>query len=62
MGARLKKAFDLAKEAGGLKATMRLAMKSGLSSEKAAAAPDNPENIQKVEKALKEITGKDVKL
>jgi hypothetical protein len=62
MGNRLVKAFDIAKEAGGMKATMRLAMKGGMSSDKAAAAPDSPENIQKFEAALKEITGKAVKL
>ncbi len=62
MGNRLVKAFGIAKEAGGMKATMRLAMKGGMSSDKAAAAPDSPENIQKFESALKEITGKAVKL
>ena len=62
MGAKLKKAFDIAKEAGGLQAQMRLAMKSGMSSDKAGAAEDSPANIQKIEAALKEVTGKDVKL
>lgn len=62
MGAKLAKAFGIAKEAGGMQATMRLAMKSGMSSDKAAAAPDSPENIQKMEAALKEVTGKAVKL
>ena len=62
MGTRLVKAFSIAKEAGGMKATMRLAMKGGMSSDKAAAAPDSAENIQKMEAALKEITGKAVKL
>jgi hypothetical protein len=54
--------LHIAKEAGGMKATMRLAMKGGMSSDKAAAAPDSPENIQKMEAALKEVTGKAVKL
>jgi hypothetical protein len=62
MGNRLVKAFDIAKDAGGMKATMRLAMKGGMSSDKAAAAPDSPENIAKMEAALKEVTGKAVKL
>ncbi|HKI50286.1 MAG TPA: hypothetical protein VKA69_13235 [Desulfobacteria bacterium] len=62
MGTRLVKAFGIAKEAGGMKATMRLAMKGGMSSDKAASAPDSPENIQKFEAALKDITGKAVKL
>jgi hypothetical protein len=62
MGAKLKKAFDLAKEAGGMKFTMRLAMQSGMSEDKAAAEPDSPANITKMEAAFKDITGKDVKL
>lgn len=62
MGARLKKAFDIAKEAGGLQFQMRLAMKSGMSAEKATAAEDSPANIQKMEAALKDVTGKAVKL
>jgi hypothetical protein len=41
---------------------MRLAMKSGMSKQKASGAPDSPENIQKMEAALKEVTGKAVKL
>lgn len=62
MGARLIKAFEAAKQAGGLQMQMRLAMKSGMSSDKAASTPDSPENIQKVEAAFKEVTGKDIKL
>ncbi|MBU0990960.1 MAG: hypothetical protein KJ737_00585 [Proteobacteria bacterium] len=62
MGAKLQKAFELVKEAGGLKAQMRLAMKSGISSEKADSEPDSPEKISKMEVALKELTGNDVKL
>jgi hypothetical protein len=62
MGAKLEKAFQIAKEADGLQAQMRLAMKSGLSAQKAAGEPDSPGNIQKMEAALKEVIGKDVKL
>lgn len=62
MGAKLEKAFQIAKEADGLQAQMRLAMKSGLSAQKAASEPDSPENLKKMEAALKEVTGKDVKL
>ena len=62
MGAKLQKAFDLAKQAAGLQAQMRLAMKAGMSEDKAAGAPDSPESIKKMEAALKEVTGKDVKL
>ena len=62
MGAKLLKAFDSAKQEGGLQAQMRLAMKSGMSSQKAAEEPDSPENLQKMEAALKEVLGKDIKL
>ncbi len=62
MGTRLQKAFVAAKDAGGVKAQMRLAMKAGMSSDKAAAAPDSPENIQKVQAAFKAVTGKDIQL
>jgi hypothetical protein len=62
MGAKLAKALEMAKAAGGLQAQMRLAMKSGMSSDKAAALPDSPENIQKMEAAYKEVVGKDIKL
>ena len=62
MGAKLAKAFDIAKEAGGTQVQMRLAMKSGMSQQKAESESDSPENISKMEAALKEVTGKDVKL
>lgn len=62
MGARLKKAFDAAKAAGGTQFQMRLAMKAGMSSEKASVAPDSPESINKVQAAFKAVTGKDIKL
>ena len=39
MGNRLVKAFGIAKEAGGMKATMRLAMKGGMSSDKGGCGP-----------------------
>ncbi len=62
MGAKLLKAFDIAKDEGGVQVQMRLAMKSGMSSTKAGGEPDSPENIQKMEAALKEVTGKTVTL
>lgn len=62
MGAKLAKAFEIAKQAGGVQAQMRLAMKSGMSADKAAAEQDSPQNIQKMEAALKEVTGQAVKL
>jgi hypothetical protein len=33
-----------------------------MSEDKASSEPDSPENIQKVEAAFKEVTGKDIKL
>lgn len=62
MGAKLAKGFDLAKQEGGIKAQMRLAMKLGFSSDKAPGEQDSPDKIQKMENALKEIIGKAVKL
>lgn len=62
MGAKLVKAFDIAKQAGGAQFQMRLAMKSGMSSVKAASEPDSPENVTKMEAALKDVTGQAVKL
>ncbi len=62
MGARLLKAFEAAKKEGGSQLEMRLAMKSAMSSKKAAAEPDSPENISKMETAFKEVAGKDIKL
>jgi hypothetical protein len=62
MGAKLIKAFESAKQEGGMQAQMRLAMKSGMSSIKASDAPDSPENIQKMEAAYEEVIGKKIKL
>lgn len=62
MGEKLTKGFDAVKKEGGLKLAMRLAMKSGMSEQKAASEPDSPENVAKMEAALKEVIGKDVKL
>lgn len=62
MGARLQKAFQIAKDEAGIQGQMRLAMKAGMSADKAGAAPDSPENMQKMEAALKDVTGKSVKL
>jgi hypothetical protein len=62
MGVKLKKGFEIVMKEGGLQAQMRLAMKSGMSSEKAGTLPDSPDNISKMEAALKTVLGKDVKL
>ena len=52
---QLAQYYEEAKKIGGLKAQMRLAMISGLSSEKAKNADDSPDNISKVQGALKEV-------
>lgn len=62
MGAKMVNGFDMAQKEGGIKAAMRLAMKVGFSNDKASSVQDSPENIQKMETALKEILGKAVKL
>ncbi len=54
MAARLVKAYEIA-GAGGLQMKMRLAMKSGISSDKATSEPDSPENVEKMKKALAEL-------
>jgi hypothetical protein len=62
MGQKLAKAYQLAKENGGLAAQMRLAMKGGMAEDKAVTAPDSPELVKKFEAALSEILGKPVSL
>jgi hypothetical protein len=62
MGAKMVSGFDMAQKEGGIKAAMRLAMKVGFSNDKASGVQDSPENVQKMEAALKEILGKAVKL
>ncbi len=60
MGKQMEKAYDIAEKAGGLQYQMRLALKVGMTRKKAADQPDDPALLQKLEKALKEITGKDI--
>ena len=55
MGARLLKEYEKAKELGGLKAQMRLAMLTRMAGPKAGREPDSPENIAKFETAMKEL-------
>ncbi len=59
MGAKLKQLYDFAQQAGGIEAKMRLAVMTGISSMKADSEADSPDNIAKLKKAIKEITGKD---
>lgn len=55
MGAKLSAFYDKAKAMGGLKAQMRMAILTRISSTKAKEADDSPENIKKFEEALKEL-------
>jgi len=59
MGVALQKLYDFVGREGGTVLRMRLAMKTGLSSEKAAAAADTPELLEKFRQAVREITGKE---
>ncbi|MCX7880461.1 MAG: hypothetical protein N2517_07345 [Ignavibacteria bacterium] len=55
MGEKLLKFYEQAYKLGGIKAQMRLAILTLLPSTKAKDEPDSQENIQKFEKAMKEI-------
>lgn len=59
MGVALQKVYDFVTREGGTVFRMRLAMKTGISSEKAAGVPDTPEAIEKFRQAAREITGKE---
>ncbi len=59
MGVALQKLYEFVGREGGTVLRMRLAMKTGLSSEKAASTPDTPELIEKCRQAVREITGKE---
>ena len=58
MAQQLIKLYEFARAAGPT-ASMRLAMKTMISAEKAATLPDTPESVAKVRAAIREITGKD---
>lgn len=55
MADKLTQYYEKAQAIGGLKAKMRLAVLTKISSPKAAIEPDSPENIRKFEKAMQEI-------
>ena len=55
MAGKLSKFYDEASKVGGLKARMRLAIITRISSPKAKKEPDTAENIAIFEKALEEI-------
>jgi hypothetical protein len=60
MAAKLMQYYALAEQHGGLPVKMRLAMKTGVPSDKANTAPDSPENLAKFYAAAKELIGPDV--
>ena len=55
MAAKLNQFYDEAAKMGGLKAKMRLALLTLISSAKAGGEPDSPENIKKFEQAMLEL-------
>lgn len=55
MGAKLTEFYEQAKSIGGMKAQMRLAMLTTVSSAKAGVLPDTPDVISRFENALKQI-------
>jgi hypothetical protein len=57
MGTALQRIYDYVGEKGALPAKMRLAMKTGLPEQRAAASPDSPDLVAKFRAAAKEITG-----
>lgn len=55
MGQRLVEFYKEATELGQIKAKMRLAMLTALTSSKAEEAPDSEENIKKFQQAMQEL-------
>ncbi len=59
MGQKLVQLYSFLDQNGGLPAKMRLAMMTGIPSNKAESEADSTENLNKFKAAIKEITGKD---
>ena len=59
MAGTLLKFYEKAQAEGGLQMKMRLAIATGIPSNKAGDAPDSPDVLAKFRSAFKEITGKD---
>lgn len=55
MGEKLLQYYEKAKSLGGIKAQMRMAVITRISSVKAKELPDSPENLVTFQEALKEI-------
>lgn len=59
MGQKLLQYYEFVKKEAGFDGQMRLAMRTMISSTKAGAEPDSPENVAKFRTAVKEVTGKE---
>ena len=59
MGEKLKKYYELVQAKEGIKGKMRLAIKTGVSSNAAEEAPDSDENLKLFFEAAQEIMGPD---
>jgi hypothetical protein len=59
MAQKLLQYYEFVKKEAGFEGQMRLALKTTISSVKAATEPDSPENIAKFRAAAKEVTGKE---
>lgn len=57
MAEKLNNIFKIVEEKGGLKARMRLALKTGISKTRALELPDDIEIINKLKDAASEILG-----
>lgn len=57
MGQKLVKYYQFVREKAGQDGVMRLAMKTRVASVIAEKTPDDPETLQRFQKAVKEITG-----
>ena len=55
MGLQLTNFYDQAKEMGGMKAQMRLAILTGVPSSKAGDADDSPDKVSKFQTAMQEL-------
>ena len=55
MGEKLLEFYKKADELGAMKARMRLAVLTLISSKKAGVVPDSPENLEKFKQAIKEL-------
>jgi len=62
MGQKLTNYYEAIKAEAGFQAQMRLALRTGVSSAKAASIPDSQETLEKFKTAFKEISGKDSKI